>query len=202
MPQYKKDEIKKKIHSAARCIFAEKGYENASISDIAAKATVSVGNIYRYYKGKDDIFYAVVPPDFIDWIKSSLVNKITAAKDITLSEVHSHEFLFINEAFIEFMASNREIILIVFMGAKGTRYESLKDDTIDYLIKAVKEHYSSQDNRIINDIKNDFIIRMIYGKLIEMLMNVLKESNNTSDIHNSLYILNSYHLFGATNLFK
>ncbi len=202
MAQYKKDEIKEKINTAALNIFAEKGYESSSISDIAAKANISVGNIYRYYKGKDEIFYTVVPEDFIIGLKSTLLSKIASAKDITESGGNSHLFSLINDEFIELMVSNREIVLIIFMGAKGTRYESVKDEVTNHLIKVVKENYSGKDNRIIYDSNNDLVIKMIYMNLLEMIMNILMLSNDLSEMQKSLHVINSYHLFGVTNLFK
>ncbi len=206
MVQYKKDDIKKKIDNAALYVFAEKGYKDTGISDIAKKAHVSVGNIYRYYKGKDDIFYSsIVQPDFIDMFKSITLKKISSAKDTMpgLSEgSQSHLFFLMNEEFIEFIISNRERMLIIFNGAKGTRYEPVKNEIIDYLIKTVKENYSKQDNKVIFDIKNEAVIRTIYIKFIEMMMDVLKESSTPTEIKSSLNIINTYHLFGVTNLFN
>ena len=202
MAQYKKDEIKEKINTAALNIFAEKGYENTSISDIAAKANISVGNIYRYYKGKDEIFYTIVPEDFIIGLKATLLSKIASAKDIADSGGNSHLFSLINDEFIALMVSNREIVLIILMGAKGTRYESVKDEVTNYLIKVVKENYSGKDNRIIYDSNHDLVIKMIYMNLLEMIMNILKLSNDLSEMQKSLHVINSYHLFGVTNLFK
>ena len=40
--------------------FAEKGYKGAGVSAIARNAGVSVGVIYKYYSGKEDLFNACV----------------------------------------------------------------------------------------------------------------------------------------------
>lgn len=200
MAQYKKDEIKKRIDEAALYIFAEKGYEGTGISDIARKANVSVGNVYRYYKGKEEIFYSNIPESFLNQLKNSLQGKISSAKNI--HNEASPTFLLMNEEFIDYMTLNRERILIIFKGAKGTRYEEVKDEMISYLIKTVRENYSGQNNDVIFNNENDYIIRMIYAKLIEMMMNIFMVSKDHLEIKNSLNLINAYHLFGVTELFK
>ena len=45
---------------AAEDVFAHKGYENASIADIAAAADLAVGTVYRFFPGKQDLGTAVM----------------------------------------------------------------------------------------------------------------------------------------------
>lgn len=47
------------LEAAAR-VFALKGYDGASIADITAEANLSSGAIYAHYKGKAELFVAVV----------------------------------------------------------------------------------------------------------------------------------------------
>ncbi|MFX1342535.1 MAG: TetR/AcrR family transcriptional regulator, partial [Promethearchaeota archaeon] len=51
---------KKRIVDAAIQVFAEKGYHQAKMTDIAKKLGVSKGTIYQYFKSKEDLFKAVV----------------------------------------------------------------------------------------------------------------------------------------------
>ena len=48
------------IMSAAREVFREKGYEDALISDIAERADVVEGSIYRYFENKRDLLVKVI----------------------------------------------------------------------------------------------------------------------------------------------
>jgi len=47
------------ILAAARSVFAEKGYEGATIADIAREAGVASGTVYLYYASKTDLFAAL-----------------------------------------------------------------------------------------------------------------------------------------------
>jgi AcrR family transcriptional regulator len=49
-----------KIEQAALHIFTRQGYHGTSIREIAEEADVSLGNIYNYYKTKEDIFVSLV----------------------------------------------------------------------------------------------------------------------------------------------
>lgn len=53
------DEKRDRIYDAAVHEFARKGYEKASIKNIAARAEISKGSLYDYFENKEDIYLAV-----------------------------------------------------------------------------------------------------------------------------------------------
>lgn len=55
MAQKLKEETRQAIIKAAKEEFLEKGYDDASMRSIAAKANITVGNIYRYFENKEDL---------------------------------------------------------------------------------------------------------------------------------------------------
>ncbi len=57
--QREKEEMRTLILDAARKIFLEKGYFQASIRNIAEQIEYSPGTIYLYFKEKDEIFHAL-----------------------------------------------------------------------------------------------------------------------------------------------
>lgn len=54
----------KKILKAAVKVFAEKGFYNARVSEIAKEADVADGTIYLYFKNKDDILISLFEEEF------------------------------------------------------------------------------------------------------------------------------------------
>ena len=76
MAQVLKDEARLAIIEAAKQEFLEKGYKGASMRSIASKAHMTVGNLYRYYKNKEDINLSIVAPTFkeIDQALKSLTS--------------------------------------------------------------------------------------------------------------------------------
>lgn len=54
-----KEHRRQEIIDAAEKIFFEKGYEIATVDEIADMAELSKGTIYLYFKGKEDLLYEV-----------------------------------------------------------------------------------------------------------------------------------------------
>ncbi|MDD5409175.1 MAG: TetR/AcrR family transcriptional regulator, partial [Candidatus Omnitrophica bacterium] len=61
LPRKARDKLLRRtdILSAATRVFAEKGYHNATMSDIARQAEYAVGTIYLYFKDKQALYLAL-----------------------------------------------------------------------------------------------------------------------------------------------
>ena len=55
-----KKDTRKAIIDAAVEIFAQKGYEKATVDEIAAKADIAKGTVFYSFKTKEDIFFAII----------------------------------------------------------------------------------------------------------------------------------------------
>jgi AcrR family transcriptional regulator len=51
-------EVRERIVSAALRVFGERGFHGATMQDVVRESGLSVGAIYTYFKGKDDLFLA------------------------------------------------------------------------------------------------------------------------------------------------
>jgi len=50
--------VRDRIVAAALRVFGELGFHGATIQDVVRESGLSVGAIYTYFKGKDDLFLA------------------------------------------------------------------------------------------------------------------------------------------------
>jgi hypothetical protein len=57
-----KDKVRNEILTAAASEFNQKGFQEASMRNIASKADITPGNIYRYFQNKETLLKAVVLP--------------------------------------------------------------------------------------------------------------------------------------------
>lgn len=94
--QYLKDVVRTRIINAAIAEFKEYGYSNASIRNIAEVANISLGNIYRYYENKEDLFLTIINP-LTEMTKQPSVSKVLeddvsleATIEIILSYINNH----------------------------------------------------------------------------------------------------------------
>lgn len=58
------------ILAAARSVFRERGYENTLVSEVAERANVVEGSVYRYFESKHDLLVKVVE----DWYQGMLLD--------------------------------------------------------------------------------------------------------------------------------
>ena len=132
-----KDEGKHaKIIAAAIKVFAEKGFHNAHVSEIAREAKVADGTIYLYFRNKDDILISLFEQELckivenirkdleketdpLEKIRRLVVNHLsTVANEKQLMEVlgvevrQSAKFMkkYVNKPFMEYLDLIRSII--------------------------------------------------------------------------------------------
>src|SRR5258708_27964913 len=68
---------RERLLCAAEAVFAEQGYENARISDIAQSASCSAGAVYFRFRDKDALFLAIAE-SFIEQTRSGLSQFLTS----------------------------------------------------------------------------------------------------------------------------
>jgi AcrR family transcriptional regulator len=69
MPRTRKDVLTEfrttEILQAAHRVFAEKGFDQATIADVAAAAGVAKGTVYLYYRSKREVYWAALRQDLL-----------------------------------------------------------------------------------------------------------------------------------------
>lgn len=74
-------EKQKEIIAAATVLFAEKGYAATSTSEIAKKAGVAEGTIFRHYKSKKELLLSIVSPMMINLLAPIVKKDINQVLD-------------------------------------------------------------------------------------------------------------------------
>lgn len=69
-------EKQRRVLEAALEVFAEKGYAGASTSEIAKRAGVAEGTIFRHYKTKKELLISVVAPFFFRWVAPQFLKEV------------------------------------------------------------------------------------------------------------------------------
>ena len=86
----------RRILEAAITVFAEQGYFQSTIAQIAKEAGVADGTIYLYFKNKDDIlvqFYQYKTRQIFERFRDAVSHPVTAEEKLRcLIRVHLQEF--------------------------------------------------------------------------------------------------------------
>lgn len=98
--QYAKPEVRQRIVNAALEEFDEKGFDGASMRAIAENAGTSLGNLYRYFQSKNDLYRSCLLPvleqgiagtgQIFDVTEQAIVH--TASSMAQYVEAHRREF--------------------------------------------------------------------------------------------------------------
>ena len=99
------EESKRIILAAARTVFAEQGYAQASMRDIARVAGISVGGLYLYFKNKEDLYQTFM----LDWMNN--LNDSTHEALAKLSDPVAAISAFITIS-IDFARTHKEMIIL------------------------------------------------------------------------------------------
>ncbi len=131
MPQVLKEEVRNSILNSAVKVFRENDYNKASMNSIAQEANISVGNIYRYFKNKEELFDVIVK-DLAEKIMS-IMDKCKNGE--TIDEIFERLKDCIDE-FVDLYTDNKDvfIILIKAVGNTRTRY-NVEKSMMEYMAK-------------------------------------------------------------------
>ena len=96
----------RKLLDAAKIEFGERGFHDASISDITRRAGVALGSFYTYFESKEAIFQALVR-DFSEGVRVAASQGIEGSESSLAAEQRAFS------AFLEFAREHKEIYRII-----------------------------------------------------------------------------------------
>lgn len=112
---------KKQILEAARKIFMQKGFYNASIDDVAAEVGVVRGTVLHYYKSKKELMEAVLESTGEDLIP--IITQITKEHSMSAKE----RILLLIEACSRQFINVKPQLIQYGMGQEGEEFRYLMD---------------------------------------------------------------------------
>jgi AcrR family transcriptional regulator len=136
--QYLKEEIKTGIINAALKEFEVKGFEKASMQNISSNAGVAIGNIYRYFKNKEELFNQIMDP---------VHNLITALVfDQFMPNPSSEKIRFdpldiVNSVMKVYLSHSKELMIMMYK-SEGTNYSNTKNELISLVEKRLMLEFS------------------------------------------------------------
>lgn len=61
-------DVQQRILNASAAVFAQEGYHHASIANICSQAHISNGALYKYFKNKEALFFAILD-NSVSWVE-------------------------------------------------------------------------------------------------------------------------------------
>lgn len=178
--QILKDEIRNRIHASAIKEFREKGYEGTSMRNIAKLSGITVGNLYRYFKNKEDLFYNVISPAYekIKWLATDF-----KSDNFDFSALNYIEGYYEVE---KIQREHRDELLILIDGSSGTKYQSARNDIISMLEGRLRKILEKGEKWSKEECKNSILPRVISTSLIEGFIVIMRECRDDERIKQNI----------------
>ncbi|WP_102401390.1 TetR/AcrR family transcriptional regulator [Haloimpatiens massiliensis] len=186
--QYLKDEVRNSIVEEALKEFKELGYKGASIRSIAKKANTSVGNIYKYFKSKEDLY-----ENLIGSVYYRIMDYINQFHKVEINHKAEEIFYGLMEKIMEIFNDNSTEIAILFNKSNGSKYENCKSDFVDFITRIVTEMMKYQLSLQGKRLKDNFVIYLISHSLVESVSIILEEIQDGAEVRR--LILNIIDIF-------
>jgi AcrR family transcriptional regulator len=178
------------ILQAAIEVFSEKGYAAAATSEIAQRAGVAEGTIFRYYKTKKDLLLSIIGPAMSRMLAPFIMRNFNVVLDLPYDSFE--EFLrafMINR--LEFARKNFKILKILIQEIpfqptlRAQFMENILNKVLERVIEIV-EHFKAKGEVI--ELPTPAILRFTISSVVGYLLNRLllqpeKEWNDEEQIN-------------------
>ncbi len=175
--QYPKEEVRKSITQAALTEFMEKGYEKASIRGIAKRSNTSVGNIYKYFKSKEELY-----EELIGTVYHRLINYISQFDKVNLDENALDIFNQLIEKIMKIFNESSNEISTLLNQSKGSKYENCKQIFVEFIERTVTASVSHELSKKGKKLTDEFIIYLLSYSLMESIAIIVREKQNVEEV--------------------
>ena len=161
------------ILRAATSVFAEKGFFNAKVADIAKAAGVADGTVYLYFKNKDDVLHSIFDRAMDEFIAEG-------RRELATLDKPEDKLRRIAELHLERLGADRDMAIVFQVELRG----SIKfmqefsaagfSEYLDIIRGTIEE--GQKKGVLRSDLKPIVCAKMFYGALDEMVTNWILSS--------------------------
>ena len=141
--------IDPRLLSSAKAEFMKHGFLKAELKTICENADITTGAVYKRYKGKEDLFNAVVED-----IAGELTSFVDSRSDMDFSALSDDEiydsWVMTYESMLpifELLYRYRDTFSLLIDKAAGTRYENFNHEFVTKMSYAYEQFYSEARKR-------------------------------------------------------
>lgn len=165
------------ILHASEHIFAQKGYDKATMQDIAREAQYATGTVYLYFKDKESLYFSLLEEKISDMM-SIIKEKAVGVKDI---KIKLNILIYESLAFFE---SNQDFFHIFVSETSKFRWvidrkvtsSALMSEHMNYLADIIRK--AQQQKVIRSDFKAEHIADIFAAILSTVIVGLLKEKSS------------------------
>ncbi len=194
--QVQKDNVRMKILKASREEFSTKGFVSANIRQIAEASSVSVGNLYNYFSGKDELFCELVKPtttpirEILDSLK-----EMDFMHDFEVWSLDYHYHM-IDEV-VNFIEFHRDNLNLLFFKSHKSSLSTFKEEVIETYTQM--SMYMLEKIRPLDSLRvdvSDFFIHMLSAFYINVIEEFLMHNLGVEEMKKRLREIMFFMFYG------
>jgi TetR/AcrR family fatty acid metabolism transcriptional regulator len=163
------------ILRAATSVFAEKGFFNAKVADIAKAAGVADGTVYLYFKNKDDVLHSIFDRAMDEFISDG-------RRELAILTTTEEKLRRIAQLHLERLSADRDMAIVFQVELRGSikfMQEFSAAGFAEYLDIIRATIAEGQESGVLRrDLKPVVCAKMLYGALDEMVTNWILSSKS------------------------
>jgi len=175
--QYLKGEVRKSIIEEALKELTLKGYEGASVRNIAKNSNTSVGNLYKYFSSKENLYENVIGS-----VYHRLIDYIKRFDTVELNEKAEFIFYELVEEIMEIFNESSAEISILLNQSKGSKYENCKSIFVDFTTRIITERTKYELSIRGKRLRDNFSIYLVSNSLVESIAIIVKERQDGGEV--------------------
>ncbi len=199
MAQIKKEHIKQTILDNALRLFERNGYSNTTMKQIARASKVSVGNIYKYFNDKYEIFRSVVTKEFIQQLRDLLIKHAVLSIKCQFVELDKQDREWLGSVYYPFFVQNDSKCILLANYSKGSDYMAIIRSIANKLMDVKIKEYSKYRKSTICD---EFVKLSTYIIMsnVELYVRILSSNDSEQEKIKLLQLADQYHVRGIGTL--
>jgi len=155
------------LHAATK-VFAENGYANSKVADIAARAGIADGTVYLYFKSKEEILHSIFDRAMEEFIAEG-------RRELALIDSFAEQIRRVAELHLEKLGADRDLAVVFQVELRGsTKFmrEFSAAGFHEYLeIIRTTIAAGQRSGEFRTDINPITAAKILYGALDEMVTN-------------------------------
>ena len=149
-------------------VFAQKGYFNSKVADVAKEAGIADGTVYLYFKSKDEILHSVFDRAMEEFIAEG-------KREIAEIEKADERLRRIAQLHLERLGADRELAIVFQVELRGsTKFmEEFSGGGFAEYLDIIRQTIADGQKQYIfrQDLKPVVCAKILYGALDEMVTN-------------------------------
>lgn len=186
--QVLKEEIRQAIIIHAEKLFLEKGYESASMRELAQLIPMSVSNLYKYFPDKFSLYAHFVYPQY-----ELFLSRMTAFLDEENEGNYSPENIaYVSKSLYQGINAQRTAFLLLMENQNAPQYGDFRAKLCQLFADHIYEGTHSGSGF------DPLLVHIITQNIWDGIFYIFKQNNNEEQREKELYLLMKYHFRGLS----